>query len=126
MKSHLLAIMNRLNRLVEGGDPKETYNFEREGEVMLTVSGSPMFIVCVPIFRIVGEAVIMLTVDDLQELTVRNPGDFCDFGRLPVNIHMKRVMLDVRHVFIELVFYPRLVLVFPEVQQERSDERRVQ
>ena len=41
MKSHLLAIMNRLNRLVEGGDPKETYNFEREGEVMLTVSYSP-------------------------------------------------------------------------------------
>lgn len=33
MKSHLLTIMNRLNRLVEGGDPKETYNFEREGEV---------------------------------------------------------------------------------------------
>ena len=29
------------HRLVEGGDPKETYNFEREGEVMLTVSYSP-------------------------------------------------------------------------------------
>ncbi|CAM3187631.1 DUF1797 family protein [Lactococcus hircilactis] len=38
MKSHLLAIMNRLNRLVESGDPKETYNFEREGEIMATVS----------------------------------------------------------------------------------------
>ncbi len=38
MKSHLLAIMNRLNRLVESGDPKETYNFERDGEVMATVS----------------------------------------------------------------------------------------
>jgi uncharacterized protein YkuJ len=41
VKSHLLAIMNRLNRLVEGGDAKETYNFEREGEVMITVSYSP-------------------------------------------------------------------------------------
>ena len=40
MKSHLLAIMNRLNRLVEANDPKETYNFEKEGEVMLTVSFS--------------------------------------------------------------------------------------
>ncbi|AYG01225.1 YkuJ family protein [Lactococcus allomyrinae] len=41
MKSHLLAIMNRLNRLVESGDPKETYNFEREGIVMATVSYNP-------------------------------------------------------------------------------------
>lgn len=38
MKSHLLAIMDRLNRLVESGDPKETYNFERDSEVMATVS----------------------------------------------------------------------------------------
>lgn len=33
--------MNRLNRLVESGDPKETYNFEREGVVMATVSYNP-------------------------------------------------------------------------------------
>ncbi|MFC4652880.1 DUF1797 family protein [Lactococcus nasutitermitis] len=41
MKSHLVAMIERLNRLVENGDPKETYNFEREGEVMATVSYSP-------------------------------------------------------------------------------------
>lgn len=41
MKSHLTAIISRLNRLVEVADPKETYNFEREGEVMLTVSYLP-------------------------------------------------------------------------------------
>lgn len=41
MKSHLMAIMDRLNRLIESGDPKETYNFERDGEVMATVSYNP-------------------------------------------------------------------------------------
>lgn len=38
MKSHLMAIMDRLN---ETADPKETYNFEREGEVIATVSFVP-------------------------------------------------------------------------------------
>lgn len=41
MKSHLTAIIDRLNRLVETADPKETYNFEREAEVLLTVSYIP-------------------------------------------------------------------------------------
>ncbi|MCL2676448.1 MAG: DUF1797 family protein [Streptococcaceae bacterium] len=41
MKSHLVAIMDRLNRLVEMADPKETYNFERDGEVVITVSYTP-------------------------------------------------------------------------------------
>ncbi len=80
---------------------------------------------CVPIFRIVGEAVIMLTVDDLQELTV-GIDDAPDFGRLPVNIHMKRVMLDVRHVFIELVFHHSVLVVLRGKQEQVSDKRRVQ
>lgn len=41
MKSHLMAIMDRLNRLIETADPKETYNFKREGEVIATVSFVP-------------------------------------------------------------------------------------
>jgi len=41
MKSHLTAIIDRLNRLIDAADPKETYNFEREGEVLLTVSYIP-------------------------------------------------------------------------------------
>lgn len=41
MKSHLIAIINRLNGLVEKNDPKETFNFERDGEVIATISYLP-------------------------------------------------------------------------------------
>ena len=30
MKSHLSAILNRLEKLVESGDPKDTFNFEKD------------------------------------------------------------------------------------------------
>ena len=38
MKSHLSAILNRLEKLVESGDPKDTFNFEKDEEVQITVS----------------------------------------------------------------------------------------
>ena len=58
----------------------------------------------------------MLTVDDLQELTV-GIDDAPDFGRLPVNIHLKRVMLDVSHVYIKLVFHYAVLVVFRDKEQ---------
>ncbi|HEY0222201.1 DUF1797 family protein [Lactovum miscens] len=41
MKSHLATILDRLLKLVEENNAKATYNFEREGEVQLTVSFDP-------------------------------------------------------------------------------------
>lgn len=38
MKSHLTAILDRLTKLMAEDDPKATYNFEREGEVVATVT----------------------------------------------------------------------------------------
>ena len=38
MKSHLSAIINRLEKLIESGDPKDTFNFEKNEEVQITVS----------------------------------------------------------------------------------------
>ncbi|MDR2976111.1 MAG: DUF1797 family protein [Streptococcaceae bacterium] len=51
MKSHLTTILDRLNKLIEEENAKTTYNFEREGEIMMTVSFNPedsMFIVKYP------------------------------------------------------------------------------
>ena len=75
-----------------------------------------LLIICVPIFRIIGEAVIMLTVDDLQKLTV-GIDDAPDFGRLPVNIHLKWIMLDVRHVLGELLLHDTVLVVFRNKEQ---------
>jgi uncharacterized protein YkuJ len=41
MESHLTIILERLEKLAAGSDPKATYNFEREGEVVATVSFDP-------------------------------------------------------------------------------------
>lgn len=30
MKSHLSAIINRLEKLIDSGDPKDTFNFEKK------------------------------------------------------------------------------------------------
>lgn len=38
MKSHLITILDRLDKLVEEDNPKATYNFEREGAIKMTVS----------------------------------------------------------------------------------------
>jgi Uncharacterized protein conserved in bacteria len=38
MKSHLVAIISRLNAMVEGGQDKETRNFERDGVVVAEVT----------------------------------------------------------------------------------------
>ena len=38
MKSHLATILDRLTKLVQEDDPKATYNFEKDGEVLVTVS----------------------------------------------------------------------------------------
>ncbi|MDN5983617.1 MAG: DUF1797 family protein, partial [Lactococcus sp.] len=38
MKSHLSAIINRLEKLIDSGDPKDTFNFEKNEEVQITVS----------------------------------------------------------------------------------------
>ena len=58
----------------------------------------------------------MLTVDDLQELAV-GIDDAPHIGRLPVNIHLKRVMLDVRHVFVELLLHDTILIVFRDEEQ---------
>ena len=58
----------------------------------------------------------MLTVDDLQELTV-GIDDASHIGRLPVNIHLKRIMLDVRHVFGELLLHDTVLVVFRDKEQ---------
>ena len=41
MNSKLVAMIDRLKRLVDANDAKETYNFEREGVVQATVSYIP-------------------------------------------------------------------------------------
>ena len=41
MKSHLIAIIERLNSLIEAEDPKTTYNFEKDGVVQVTISFDP-------------------------------------------------------------------------------------
>jgi uncharacterized protein YkuJ len=41
MKSHLATILARLNKLIEEDNAKATYNFEREGEIKMTVSFDP-------------------------------------------------------------------------------------
>ncbi|GAB2025440.1 YkuJ family protein [Lactovum odontotermitis] len=51
MKSHLITILDRLDKLVEEDNPKATYNFEREGAIKMTVSFNSednMFIVKYP------------------------------------------------------------------------------
>lgn len=58
----------------------------------------------------------MLTVDDLQELTV-GIYDAPDFGWLPVNIHLKRVMFDIRHVFIEFFLHYAILIVLRDKEQ---------
>ena len=58
----------------------------------------------------------MLTVDDFQELTV-GIDDAPDFGRLPVNIHLKRVMLNIRHVFIEFFLHYAVFIVLRDKEQ---------
>ena len=58
----------------------------------------------------------MLTVDDLQELAV-GIDDAPHIGRLPVNIHLKRVMFDVRHVFGELLLHDTVLVVFRDKEQ---------
>ena len=58
----------------------------------------------------------MLTVDDLQKLTV-GIDDAPDFGRLPVNIHLKWIMLDVRHVLGELLLHDTVLVVFRNKEQ---------
>ena len=58
----------------------------------------------------------MLTVDDLQKLAV-GIDDAPHIGRLPVNIHLKRVMFDVRHVFGELLLHDTVLVVFRDKEQ---------
>ena len=58
----------------------------------------------------------MLTVDYLQKLTV-GIDDAPDFGRLPVNIHLKWVMFDIRHIFIELGFHYTILIIFRDKEQ---------
>ena len=58
----------------------------------------------------------MLTVDDFQELAV-GIDDAPHIGRLPVNIHLKRVMLDVRHVLGELLLHDTVLVVLRDKEQ---------
>lgn len=41
MKSHLATILDRLNKLIDENNPKATYNFEKAGEIQMTVSFNP-------------------------------------------------------------------------------------
>lgn len=38
MKSHLSTILERIAKLMEEHDPKATYNFEKNGEVLVTLT----------------------------------------------------------------------------------------
>ncbi|MFV0556524.1 MAG: DUF1797 family protein [Lactovum sp.] len=73
MKSHIAIILDRLNRLVDEDNPKATYNFEKEGVILMTISFDPVtqfFLVKYPKQKAVIEydSVDLLVIDIFELL----------------------------------------------------------